>query len=219
MSADLFFISRLIILLATMLGILAYRQSAVFYKYLFAHVFIALVIETLAHFLVFGHKGIYNSTPLYNLFILTDIPILIYAAGRILKLKYNNTITATSIGVYVAAWCTHTFINGIDSFANWPFVLGSILLCAFYLTLIVEQYAFQKDISLRSPVVWAAAAIIIYYASNVPTFSFLKLLSSYDIYIAKKMYSINVLLSIVHYICLGITFYLLRPSSPKAPTT
>lgn len=203
-----------------MFGVASYRCGATFYRFLLIHIFLGIFIETLGHFLVYDRiNNPIETTPFYNIYILLDIPILLFAAGRILKSKYSNALTITSISVYMTAWCSHTFINGIDSFANWPFVLGSILLCAFYLTLIVEQYAFQKDISLRSPVVWAAAAIIIYYASNIPTFSLMKVLSEYNVIIAEKMYLVNILLSIVHYICLGITFYLLRPSSPKAPTT
>lgn len=216
MSPDLFFISRLIILLAMMLGISTYRYTTFFYKLLYTHVAIALLIENIGHSLVVDSV---NTTPLYNFYILVDIPILLLAAGSVLKLKHNKTISLCSIVTFALVWSINIAQYGLYEFANWSFVLGSILLCAFYLTLIVEQYAFQKDISLRSPIVWSAAAIIIYYASNVPTFSFMKVLYTYSEVAAEKMYNINHILSIVHYICLGITFYLLRPSSPKAPTT
>lgn len=220
MVSDLFLISRITILLAVMLGVATYRHATTFYKLLLTHVTLGIFIETLGHFLVYDRlKNPINTTPFYNIYILLDIPILLFAAGNILKTKHQKTLTGISIMLFVAAWIIHFFNYGISDFANRPFILGSILLCIFYLILIIEQYAFQKNISLRSPVIWATAAIIIYYASNIPTFSLMKVLSEYNMIVAEKMYRINITLSIVHYICLGITFYLLRPSPPKAPTT
>ena len=49
-------------------------------------------------------------------------------------------------------------------------------------------------------------AVFVYYASNVPIFSFLKYLEKHNTQLAQNLYSINIILSCLHYSLISIYF-------------
>lgn len=211
MSAnDLFFISRLIILLTLMLGIRAYKHTTVFYKLLLGHVALAFVTETIGAYYLDRKE---NNAFIYNLFLLVDIPLVIVAASKIIKSKATNRYTIISIILYCALWFVTVYKYTMDKPIYLAFTLGSIILCIFFLAIAIQQYAYQQNISIHSPIVWVCIAILIYYASNIPTFSSLGYLLKNKPNVASSIFRINLLLSITHYISIGIAFILCKPRS------
>lgn len=211
LSYQLYIFSYAIIVITAIVGSMHVQKQKLFGRLLYLHILLAFCAESIALLTNYINN---QSTEVYNTFILLDIPLLLTATLYISEnIRTSRQFLYTSILIYLFTWIYSCIVSGITTFANQAFVIGSILVCISYLSILIKY--FTQNTLVKNPELIVLFAVFVYYASNIPIFSFLKYLEKNNAELAQNLYIINIILSCLHYSLISIYFLRAGKTKPK----
>ena len=155
-------------IIAFILSIIFFKKLSFFLKIVAFQVSIATSMDVLGFYL----KEFYvSNVPVYNIYLLFDCAILLYAVYYHLKPKINSMLVLSVFGIYVLTWCFFMLKNGIHLFSIETYIFDSLILLVFYMTLFYYTMINYKGSLLQLPEFWVCLGIILFYGCNIPYFS------------------------------------------------
>jgi len=202
------------IVIAMLAGLYSFRYIHSFYKVYF----IQLLIYILVYILSYVVLSLPNINPfpgsnqwLYNLQIPIETGLLVWAGYQYFKPYKERFLLLIGYVIVFAVFICEVIIKGLNVFANHGYIAESILLLILYLVVLYSQFRIENNSWKRSPDIWIALGIIIYFGGIVPYLSLVHYLDLYHRTLSYYLYNIiPVGLGNLRYIMLAIGFCLMR---------
>lgn len=211
------------ILIALLTGLYAFRNINSFYKIYFFQLLAYILIYASSYMLLIGplinlfHR---NNQWLFNLYMPIETGFLVWGGYQYFKLNKERFLLLIGYFIFLSVFVSEVRMKGLGVFANHGYIAESILVLAIYLLVLYTQFRKENHSWKRSPDVWIALGIIIYFGGIVPYMSLIHYLDSYNRTLSYYLYNIiTVGLANLRYILLAIAFWLMRSNATVKTTT
>lgn len=196
--------------IALFLGLFALRYINSFYRIYFIQLLVYIAVYILSYIAL-----IHNSNQwIYNIQMPFETGLLAWAGYRYFSLYKQKFLILTGYLIFLAVFIFELTINSPLAFASYSYVAESILLVVIYLSMLYSQLKKENRSWKRSPGIWIAIGIIIYFGGVVPYLSFMHYLNMHYRTLSYYLYNIITIgLANLRYILLAIGFWLIRRNS------
>jgi len=160
--------------LALFFGIKAYRQMSSYFKLLFLHILVCLIIYFVSHATLYFQSVnglIKNNQWLFNIFILVETTILSLSAHIYFKQNNIRSLVFILLPFFLLVFVIELYAKGIRAFVSYSSVAESFILSFFYVIVLGNQ--FHKHVSewYRAPIVFVSIGVLVYFICMVPYIS------------------------------------------------
>ena len=146
---------------------------------------------------------------LFNLYMLTEVLLMGGAAIYLVNKKNVRLLFLLLLGINTSIWGYAIFVNSIYSFANFSMVCGCILLASIYLSVFFANSLFKQANIIKQPIFWLCLSTILYFGCDIPYMGLHNYLTKHAPSIAWQLDYINIILDIIRYPLIAISFLLL----------
>lgn len=192
------------IVIALLIGVYKLKAMPFPYKLILWSVCISAGAEISGYFLSKYH---YNNSWIYNIYLVVSVSVLIKAGAFLSNKKIIKKLANVVVPLFILMWGI-SISRSTDKLASDAFLVGAILLCLLFLSILIENALIATFSYFKQPVVWLSIAIVIYFGCNIPYFGLMNHLIKDDGRLAYKLYDINLCLAIVYYLLLDCCFLL-----------
>jgi hypothetical protein len=146
------------------------------------------------------------NTWLYNLYMPLDFALVICSSTAFLSRSFVKRYLPLSIGLYTIIWICSWVTSGLEKYLfNWSFLIGCVLISAFYMAVLFQATLKCSSYKLKS-IYCLCLANLFYYAGAVPLFGLLNYLNIHYPATAKVLFLSNLVLSDLRYLLVGLFF-------------
>jgi|GEM_PF-1243620 len=209
-------------LIALIIGIFCFKFLFRALKIIFIQVFVALLCECYAKYLVvsFNHSSInnlhiYNNTWVFNIYMLIEFILLSLAGRLLLGTKLFRIGIPVVIVLQTILWGVNIYVKGMNQFASWSFICGSIIIVAIYIAILFQHSLFTKQNILTQPVFWLCMSVILFFGCDVPYWGLHNYLDSKNLSLDRKLFIINYILNFVRYPLVAVSFLICGLNASK----
>lgn len=154
--------------------------------------------------------GYKNNQWLFNLYIVCETAMLLYAGALVLNMKSAKVLTVSAFAVFISVWIRSVFLHQISNFATIAFVVECVSLVVLYLTILIRLNLSTEKSIYKNPVFWVCCAHVICFSCAVPYFGLFKFLEQYYDLNKNLFRALIVTLQSVRFLFVGIAFLVLR---------
>jgi hypothetical protein len=175
-----------------------------FYRLLFAHITLYLLVQCVVFFIQ------YNNNWLFNIFLPIETALLLVSADYYFNLKFARRILVSIFSFFLLIYSFDVFLwLGINTFAFHAAIVEGIAVAGVYLYIFYLQ--FQTKATYNWPLLLVCLGHVLYFISSIPYLSVLFYFqASHPILNRELFIYIILLLAQVRYLLLAIAFFLMR---------
>ncbi len=193
-------------------GFIYLKRLSLFYRIHFYQVLLSLLNYWGARFITSHQLGAsitLNTAQLFNVYIIVEFFLLIIAASVFFGKKKIDRILVWASILFLIALITQVGILGITEFANYGFMIGSLILVLVYVIIIYRSIERHDNKLTMSPSIWLAVGIVIFFACNTPYMVFFRYLNEHHLELSQLLFTfITETLEIIRYLLLALSFWL-----------
>jgi drug/metabolite transporter superfamily protein YnfA len=176
-------------------------------RLLITAIVITLAAEITGYYVrIYLHKSNHN---IFNLSVVVIIFILLHLFEKVVCLSQYKKIVKVFMGILIAfSIVNFVFIQGINRFATYNYILGGTLLCFAVCFYFIELLKMPIKMNLlNEPFFWLGAGIILMYIPKTILYSIFEYLSYSDNLgepFTATFAFLNTILSVIFYISISI---------------
>jgi hypothetical protein len=197
----LFYIEIVSVFLTLAMGLIMYNRIYTYMKIIVLNILITCAVYVYGYFVL-------NNTWIVNVYMLLNF--LCWVTVYFTVTKKRRQILLASVISNIILWLVCIVKDGINSFANWPMVYGSIITLILYFSMLLSIFREYNGNVRTFPLLWICVATLLYYGCTVPLFILINYLIRQRPELSVQMFQINQVLSILHSFMLVYSFYLAR---------
>lgn len=151
-------------------------------------------------------KSIQNEW-LYNVFFLIEFSFFVFAIIQKVSNKFFKRIIATAYLIYLISEIVNIlFFQSITQFHFYTFTFGSLVMVIASSLFLYELVNNTEDDFFREPFFWICTGILFFYTGNFLLMASLNYVNTNFKGLAKKLFTITELLSILQYLLFIMAF-------------
>lgn len=198
-------------ILATTVGVIAYRKLPPFYRVLFIQVAAFLVMDLYASTIP------KNNTAIYNAGILIEVGLLFLAAHVYFRTPATKWIFGSAYAAFLILWCLDINLYGIKRLASHAYIFAGLSLTAFYAAILFDHFNHRKKVQGNASLILICLSIFIFFAGTVPYLSMMYYIQDLDSKLNTRLFQyMMVAPAITRYFLVALAFLLAaRPHKPS----
>lgn len=190
-------------ILATTMGIIAYRKLPPFYRVLFIQVAVFLIMD------LYAASMSKNNTAVYNASILIEVGLLFLAAHAYFSTSKAKWIFASAYTTFLILWCLDIYLYGIKRFASHAYIFAGLFLTASFAAILFDHFNHRKKIQGNASLILICLSIFIFFAGNVPYLSMMYYIQTLDGKLNKQLFQYMIVApAITRYFLVAMAFFL-----------
>lgn len=186
-------------ILATLVGLLAYRKLPAFYRILFFQALAYLIIDSYASTYTHNAKS-------YNIETVIEVSLLFLASIIYFKMKSSRFLLSGLFLIFLSlfAFDIYHFPNDL---AYHAYIVAGIAITGIYLSILFFHFLGKKDNYSTPALVLTCLGIVIYFACSIPYLSMMYDLQEQSPQSNKDLFNIIIVaLSRVRYLLVALAF-------------
>jgi hypothetical protein len=205
------------IIIAFLIGIIAFKKMNAFYRLLFAQLTAWILIYILSYLITENQKsrGIpQNNQWIFNINILIETTLLMSAAYYYFHHTSMKYLMMAFYFIFVCVFTGLIMHDGYLRYSHFGQLMGSLIIVIAF-TLILRDFFFKdKKALFLKPEFWACGGLLLYFTCNIPYISLFNYLNeNYPQESEFLLHFITDVLANFRYYFLAISFWLIQRNS------
>jgi hypothetical protein len=208
-----FLVESLLLLVALISGIAAFRKMNVFHKTIFLQLLVWMVFYAASYVVTTWQKNRdlpQNNHAVFNIHLLFETGILMAAVRNYFDVPWKKRLVIWILPAFMAVYVVQVYHTGLHQFANYADTTACFALTLLYALALYQ--AFHSGGSWwRTPEVYICAGILVYFACSIPYITAFGYLQSNFPELSRSLYYLVINgLNNERYLLLAIGFWLVR---------
>jgi hypothetical protein len=194
-------------------GIIYFKHLPKSYRLVFYLFLMAMLCEACGYYLAhYLHRW---NWWVFNLYMQLEVWFMGCAALYLVAQRTIRIFFLSVIFFNTAVWSAEIMMKTIYQPSNVAMVCYSISLAGMYIVVLFSNSLFSKRSIIQQPIFWLAASAILYFSCIVPYMALSSFLFQRFARLAYKLHTINIVLNVLRYSLIAISFILLGRQTKK----
>lgn len=206
--------------IAIVIGLYSYKYMDRFFRLLFWQVLFYLFLFSMSYVVTnyqIAHQMKENNQWLFNISLFFETILLTLALFKCLN-KKSKILELTTLGLLMIFFLIQMALNGFYNYNKYGDIVECIFLTVLILNILYDLLNNSQHNNGSKPIIWALIGLLFYFACSIPYISLMDFLElnhpKLNTFLARL---INGFLANIRYLCLAVSFYLIRrtPLNPS----